>query len=181
MATNFNHRDALYSMFAGGGAAMFDRKKFLDIGGFESLLSPFYWEDVELSYRAWKRGYTILYEPRSVVYHRLSSTIGKFNKRNVRKIDQRNRLVYHWIDLHDGPMLASHAMWVLLLAISAPLRLKPEFVSSCFGALKLLPRILKRRREEKRLARRSDPELFGLFTDVEQRKDLFAFDRRYDL
>ena len=181
VATSFNHRDALYSMFAGGGAAMFDRKKFLDIGGFESLLSPFYWEDVELSYRAWKRGYTILYEPRSVVYHRFSSTIGKLNQRTVRKIDQRNRIVYHWIDLHDGPMLASHAMWVLLLAISAPLRLKPEFVSSCFGALKLLPRILKRRREEKRLARRGDRELFGLFADVERRKDLFAFDRRYDL
>ncbi|HSO75899.1 MAG TPA: glycosyltransferase, partial [Blastocatellia bacterium] len=47
---------ALYSMFAGGGSAMFYRQKFLEIGGFETLLSPFYWEDVELSYRAWKRG-----------------------------------------------------------------------------------------------------------------------------
>src|SRR5262245_47276282 len=52
---------APYSMFAGGGSAMFDREKFLEIGGFEALLSPFYWEDVELSYRAWKRGYSIHY------------------------------------------------------------------------------------------------------------------------
>jgi len=65
----------LYSMFAGGGSAMFDRRKFLDIGGFEKLLSPFYWEDVELSYRAWKRGFIVLYEPRSTARHRVSSTI----------------------------------------------------------------------------------------------------------
>src|ERR1700754_3445972 len=40
----------LYSMFAGGGSSMFDRDKFLALGGFDELLSPFYWEDVELSY-----------------------------------------------------------------------------------------------------------------------------------
>src|ERR1044072_3178007 len=35
----------LYSMFASGGSAMFDRVKFLEIGGFEKLLLPYYWED----------------------------------------------------------------------------------------------------------------------------------------
>jgi GT2 family glycosyltransferase len=163
-------------MFAGGGSAMFDRQKFLEIGGFEKLLSPFYWEDVELSYRAWKRGYSIVYEPRSVARHRVSSTIGKLDQTAVQKIEQRNRLIYHWIHLHDWPMMISHVLWVLLLALTAPLRLKPRFISSCVGALRLLPKIQRRRAEERRAARRSDREVFDLFALLEARDDLFAYD-----
>jgi GT2 family glycosyltransferase len=173
--------EGFYSMFAGGGSAMFDRRKFLDIGGFEPLLSPFYWEDVELSYRAWKRGFVVRYEPRAVARHSVSSTIGKLPRRKVRTIEQRNRLLFHWIQLHDWRMLASHATWVLLLAISAPLRLRPEFVSSCVSALKLLPRVRKRRREQKRQAKRSDREVFGLFFGLERRDDLLTYDDRSEL
>ncbi len=166
----------LYSMFAGGGSAMFDREKFIEIGGFEPLLSPFYWEDVELSYRAWKRGYTVLYEPRSVTRHRVSSTISKLDQRAVRKVEQRNRLIYHWIHLHERSMMASHVLWVLLLAVTAPLRLKPAFISSCIAALKRLPEIRKRRLEEKRASRRSDRDVFDIFASIEQRVDVFAYD-----
>lgn len=166
----------LYSMFAGGGSAMFDREKFLEIGGFEPLLSPYYWEDVELSYRAWKRGYAVLYEPRSAARHRISSTISRLDKRAVRTIEQRNRLVFHWINLHNGRMIASHVLWVLLLAATAPLRLKLSFVSSCIAALKLLPEVRKRRLAEKRAARRSDRDVFDLFASLERRTGVFGYD-----
>lgn len=166
----------LYSMFAGGGSAMFDRKKFIEIGEFEPLLSPFYWEDVELSYRAWKRGYSVLYEPRSVTHHRLSSTIGKLDRRAVREIEQRNRLIYHWIHLHGWWLMTSHVLWVLLLALTAPLRLKPGFILSCVAALKLFPKIRTRRLEEKRAARRRDPDVFDIFAALEERTDVFAYD-----
>lgn len=176
-ATNAGERRAeLYSMFAGGGSAMFDREKFLEIGGFEPLLAPFYWEDVELSYRAWKRGYRILYEPRSVARHRVSSTIGKLNKRAVRKIEQQNRLIYHWIHLHDRRMMISHALWAMLLALTGPLRMKPEFTSGCAGALKLLPRIRRRRIEEMQAARRTDRDVFRIFAELEKREDVLAYD-----
>lgn len=158
----------LYSMFAGGGSAMFDRQKFLEIGGFETLLSPFYWEDVELSYRAWKRGYSILYEPRSVTRHRISSTIGKLNRRKVRRIEQRNRLIFHWINLHDKRMLASHVARVLLLALTAPIRLKPGFVLSLAAAIRSSRQILDRRREEMLAARRSDRAVFKVFDSLEK-------------
>jgi GT2 family glycosyltransferase len=171
----------LYSMFAGGGSSMFDREKFLSAGAFEPLLSPFYWEDVELSYRAWKRGYSIVYEPRSAAHHRVSSTIGKLNRRRVRMIQQRNRLIYHWIHLHDRRMLASHILWVVLLALTAPLRLQPGFISSCVAALKKLPQIRARRREEKQRATRTDREVLALFSNIESRSDLFAYDNLSEL
>jgi GT2 family glycosyltransferase len=166
----------LYSLFAGGGSAMFDRSKFLEMGGFEPLLSPFYWEDVELSYRAWKRGYVVLFEPRSVTRHRISSTIGKLDQRAVRKIDQRNRLIYHWIHLHSRSMMTSHVIWILLLSASSPLRLNPEFISSVIAAVKLLPLIRQRRIAEKQAARRSDREVFDIFSSLKEREDVFAYD-----
>ena len=113
-------REPLYSIFAGGGSAMFDRERFLQLGGFEELLSPFYWEDVELSYRAWKRGLKVLYEPRSVARHRVSSTIGRLKRSRVRMIEQRNRLLLHWINLHDRRMLASHIARVILSCADLP-------------------------------------------------------------
>ncbi|MFY9607486.1 MAG: glycosyltransferase [Blastocatellia bacterium] len=160
--------EPLFSMFAGGGSAMFDRQKFLELGGFEPLLSPFYWEDVELSYRAWKRGYTVMYEPRSVARHRISSTIGKLSGRKVRTIEQRNRLIFHWINLHDGRMLASHIAWVLLLGATAPLRFEPGFLLSVAAAIRALPQIRKRRRREKEVAERSDRGVFEVFTSLEE-------------
>lgn len=169
-------KQPLYSMFAGGGSAMFDREKFLNIGGFESLLSPFYWEDVELSYRAWKRGYTVLYEPRSVVRHRVSSTISKLNQRRVRMIEQRNRIIYHWIHLQDFKMLTSHILWVVLLALTAPLRFKPMFLLSCVEALKRLPAIRKRRAEEKQNANRTDRQVFSIFKDLKLRTAVKVYD-----
>jgi GT2 family glycosyltransferase len=161
-------RAPLYSMFAGGGSAIFDRQKFLEVGGFETLLSPFYWEDVELSYRAWKRGYSILYEPRSVTRHRISSTIGKLKRRKVRRIEQRNRLIFHWINLHDKRMLASHVARVLLLALTAPIRLEPGFVLSLAAAIRSSRQIRDRRREEMLAARRSDRDVFKFFDSLEK-------------
>ena len=179
-ATPENPQEPLYSMFAGGGSAMFDRQKFLDLGGFEPLLSPFYWEDVELSYRAWKRGYTVLYEPRSVTRHRISSTIGRLNRNWVGRIEQRNRLMYHWIHLHDSKFFASHGVWVALLTVTAPFRLKPRFIASVFDALGRLPAILKKRREERAAAQRTDRQVFELFESLSCRSDVDVFDESRD-
>jgi GT2 family glycosyltransferase len=63
--------------YGGGGSCAFDRKKFLELGGFDELLRPFYLEDTDLGFLAWKRGWKVLYQPASVVYHEHRGTIGK--------------------------------------------------------------------------------------------------------
>jgi GT2 family glycosyltransferase len=181
VADTTDKRAQLYSMFAGGGSAMFHRQKFLDIGGFDSLLAPIYWEDVDISYRAWKRGLTVVYEPRSVVHHRVSSTMRSINQRKVRRMQQRHRLIYHWVNLHDGALMFSHIMWVVLLGLTAPLRLQPGFLLSVLSALKKLPQIRKRRREEKLPAQRSDRDVFNIFASLERRADISAYDNDAEL
>jgi GT2 family glycosyltransferase len=166
----------LYSIFATGGSAMFDRRIFLDIGAFDGLLSPIYWDDVDISYRAWKRGYTVAYEPRSVVHHGVSSTMRRVNKRKIWRLKQRNRLIYHWVNLHDPGLMASHLAWVALLALAAPLRFQPGFLLALVAALRLLGAIRRRRREEKRAAKLSDREVFELFESFKARDDIMVYD-----
>jgi GT2 family glycosyltransferase len=165
-----------YSIFASGGSAMFDRRMFLEIGAFDRLLAPFYWEDVDISYRAWKRGLSVVYEPRSLVHHRVSSTMRTVDQRRIWRMQQRNRLIYHWVNLHDGRLMASHLMWVALLAFTAPLRFQPSFLLSVIAALKRLRQIRKRRLEEKQAARRSDRDVFNVFKSLEKRPDVLAYD-----
>lgn len=56
-------------VYAQGGGAAFDRHKFLELGGFDPIFSPAYFEDVDLSLRALQKGWRIIYEPRSIVWH----------------------------------------------------------------------------------------------------------------
>ncbi|MBI3550326.1 MAG: glycosyltransferase [Elusimicrobia bacterium] len=56
-------------LFATGGHAAFDAAKFRELGGFDELFDPFYWEDIDLGVRARARGWKILLEPKSVARH----------------------------------------------------------------------------------------------------------------
>ena len=131
--------EPFFTAFASGGSVMYDREKFLALGGFNKIFSPFGWEDVELSLRAWRRGFTVHYEPRSAVWHRFSSTIGeKFQPRHVRAIYERNRLLTHWIHLETSPQIASHLTFLLLKLLGDTLRLRWETWSALRQALALL-------------------------------------------
>ena len=169
-------RKKLYSMFAGGGSAMFDRKRLIELGGFESLMSPYYWEDVELSYRAWKRGFEIHYEPSSEVSHRVSSTIGKLDRRSVRIIEQRNRIIYHWIHIQDWRFLLSHIVWVILLGLTAPFRFRVDFIQSLYGACSRLGAIRRRRRQVELRATRTDRDVLRIFEELSRRSDIRIYD-----
>ena len=84
-----------------GCLGAYDRKKFIEIGGFEPLLLPFYWEDADLSYRASKRGWKCRYVPEAITYHRNQATISKFNKSWINMINRRNKLLFFYLNCND--------------------------------------------------------------------------------
>ncbi|MDZ7638843.1 MAG: glycosyltransferase [Bryobacterales bacterium] len=97
----------LYPCFyPGGGSSAFDREKFLSIGGFAHLYRPFYLEDTDLGWEAWKRGWKVLYAPESVVYHEHRGTIGKrFQTGYINTVVEKNRILFHWKHvLHPGAL-----------------------------------------------------------------------------
>ncbi len=95
--------------YGGGGSCAFDRRKFLELGGFDELLAPFYMEDTDVGYLAWKRGWKVLYQPRSVVYHEHRGTIGKkFTAAQIDLVLKKNFALFCWKNIHEWPRLISH-------------------------------------------------------------------------
>jgi GT2 family glycosyltransferase len=165
-----------WSMFASGGSAMFHRGRYLELGGFDPLFAPFYFEDVELSYRAWKRGLSVAYEPASVVSHKFSSTIGSLAAARVAATSHRNRLILHWIHLHDRGYLSSHFLWLAILTVTAPLTFRFHFLQGLWQATKALPAIRTRRRDERRKAIRSDRQVLEIFKGMRAAGTVRAYD-----
>jgi GT2 family glycosyltransferase len=111
----------LVTLFATGGSSLFDRAKFLALGGLNEMLAPYGWEDVELSLRAWKQGLEIRYEPRGAIWHQFSSTIGaRVSRRRVSAAYERNRLLMHWLHLDTRGQAASHAAGLAVKLAASP-------------------------------------------------------------
>jgi GT2 family glycosyltransferase/glycosyltransferase involved in cell wall biosynthesis len=95
--------------YGGGGSCAYDRRKFLELGGFDELLAPFYLEDTDLGYLAWKRGWKNFYQPASVVYHEHRGTIGrKFSEAYIQGVLKKNFLLFTWKNVHEWRRLLAH-------------------------------------------------------------------------
>lgn len=80
-----------------GGSSIIRKDIYEKIGGFDTMFSPFYWEDIELSYRARKYGYVSWFDPSVLVDHQHESTIGAFwSKRAISVIATRNQILCSW-------------------------------------------------------------------------------------
>jgi GT2 family glycosyltransferase len=88
-------KNSAYSAYTGNGA--FRVKAFLDMGGFDGIFFPGYSEDVDLCYRAWKKGYRGYYEPSSEVFHMESVTFKKYFSADEKlKVSYRNSFIFGW-------------------------------------------------------------------------------------
>jgi GT2 family glycosyltransferase len=152
--------EPLLSFYAVGGFATFDRQKLNQLGGFLEILSPFHWEDIDLSYRAWKRGWDVHFEPQSRAHHKTSATINAhYDSREVETASFRNRLLFHWINLHCRKFLLAHLTGLAVLFLTRFLVGDWGFYAGLRRAVGSLPEALRLRREEKHLATRTDQDL----------------------
>lgn len=77
--------------WASGGSGMFDRQKWLKLGGFDRLYYPAYWEDIDLSFRALKTGWKVLFDELAVVFHVHETTnIDEFGKAKIELMSWNN-------------------------------------------------------------------------------------------
>jgi GT2 family glycosyltransferase len=114
-STNFEIKNApvdfwIPTFMLSGANALIDREKIQLMGGFDEIYAPFYWEDVDLSTRAWRLGWKCYYEANSVCIHPTSTTIGKlFKKKHVSIISDRNKFIFHSLHL-DKNLLSTYKM-----------------------------------------------------------------------
>ena len=152
--------DKSQTLFACGGAFMVDRKRYLELGGFDPIFHPLYYEEIDLSYRALKRGWRIHYEPKSIAYHKTQGTITKQNKqRQISLISARNNYLFVWRNILDGDMTRAFLFYIPLYLLRDLFRFKSRFWIALCMALKRLPAALKIRRLEKKTVNVSDREI----------------------
>ncbi|MES2589990.1 MAG: glycosyltransferase family 2 protein [Bacteroidota bacterium] len=95
------------SFMLSGANTLVDRKKIQLLNGFDEIYAPFYWEDVDLSLRAWRLGWKCYYEANAICTHPTSSTIGKlFKKKDVNAIANRNKFIFHTIHLEKNKLFS---------------------------------------------------------------------------
>lgn len=153
--------------WAEGGSMVFDKKKYEEINGFDTLYSPFYWEDIDLSYRAWKAGYTIHFDSHVLVEHHHESTIATyFQKSRIETIAYRNQLITIWKNISDFKYSVEHVLYLVKNLITYPLKGQKSFVKGFWMALMLLPQIIKKRNQQKKLWKKSDGEIFEKFNSL---------------
>ncbi len=150
--------------WAEGGASIIDREKFLNLAGFDMLYSPFYWEDIDLSYRAWRSGLEIFFVSQIKVRHYHESTIGSFfSKKTINTIAYRNQLIFIWKNITDKKLLFSHFILFIPNLILFLLKGDLNFFKGLFQALAKLPEILAKRKMNKQYAI-SDSEILESFS-----------------
>ena len=173
--------DLFPCFYGGGGSCAFDRGKFLELGGFDPLLAPFYLEDTDLGYMAWKRGWKVLYHPARVVYHEHRGTIGKrFNEGQIQAVLKKNYLLFCVEEYPRWRRLAGHFFFAWAGAVLSvlfgdePLRPNPR---ALWDAFRQLGGAMRSRWRARGLARVNDREAFrrplgGYFRDRFAEMDL---------
>lgn len=147
--------------WAEGGSCIINRKIFDVLGGFDLMYSPFYWEDIDLSYRAWKSGYEVLFEPAVLVEHRHESTIGTyFQKKQIDRIATRNQFIFMWKNM-QGDLLTSHFIRLPLFLITTIMN--TSTILGFLSALPYIPAIIRQRRIQQMLYKRTDREVLEMF------------------
>lgn len=148
------------ALWASGGSSMFRKDLWNEMGGLDPLFYRFYVEDVDLGYRATKRGYINIWEPKSRVEHYKEKGVieGNFSRGVINDNAERNILLFIWKNITDQKMMNEHKK-----ALAKRLIQHPKYWPIFLSAAKVWPEIMKEREIEKKAAKLTDEEIFSLF------------------
>lgn len=111
-----------------GGSGAFRRNFWIELGGFDPDFKPAYGEDIDLSFRAKKRGWTIAFEPKSVVHHNHESTnISVFGKQEIEIVSFKNALLFMWKTAPFQERIL-HFLWLPYHLVFTTLRSRGNFL-----------------------------------------------------
>lgn len=158
---NENKAKSHITLWASGGGSIFRKSIWDELRGFDTLYNPFYEEDVDLGYRATKRGYINIWEPKAQIEHykELGVIALNFKKETITKIAERNHLIFIWKNITSAKLIKEHRV-----ALGKMIVLHPRYWSVFLSALKKYPEIMKKRKIEKKEAKLTDEEIFSLFS-----------------
>lgn len=137
-----------------GGGSIIRKNIFQKLGGFDKVYEPFYSEDLDLGFRAWKSGYTLLWEPECVVEHHHESTMSKFSKGLLNYVKERNRLLSTWRNITDQKLILLNKIALIGRVLSGPNYIK---------IIRAAKKQIKKSKPPIFFPRFTDQEIFNLF------------------
>jgi len=153
--------DKSFTFSTGNGA--FDRKKFLELGGFDELYLPGRYEDVDFCFRGWKSGFKGIYEPASVIYHKgYASFKVAFSDKEIQKTVFRNSLLFMWKNITDKKILFEMHFWLLPRLALFMLTFRFYFLKGFLEALSKLPEILRIKKNITKNFKRTDRQVLNI-------------------
>lgn len=118
------------------GFGAVSRTKYLELGGYDERFRPGIFEDIDLSYRAQRKGYKLYYEPKSVVYHMGQATFKKkFGARGIMILAHRNNFLFMWKNFDSPLFWAQHILFLPLRLIFSLLKGDTTLVKGFWNAL----------------------------------------------
>ncbi len=149
------------TFWVSGGSSIVRRDLFNKLSGFDSLYNPFYWEDIDLSYRAQKAGYSVKFQPKSIVEHyHLQGAIKKtYSPQQVKKIAYRNQFIFVWKNITDNSLVFSHILWLPYHIFSAVIRSDTALLWGFILAFLRIGAIINKRNLQKAIFKKKDTEL----------------------
>lgn len=143
-----NQESSMPSLRSLGCLGAYRKTLFIELGGFEPLFLPFYWEDADLSYRAAKCGWKILFEPKAITEHIGQATISKFIPARVRKTNRRNKLLFFYLNATDHYLWLKHfCFFPFFILHSLVIQRTLDYISGWIWIILHLPAILRVRRK----------------------------------
>ncbi len=143
-----DHLQPGLTAWAEGGSCMIDKDKFVQLGGFNKLYYPFYWEDIDLSYQAWKLGYQIIFDPDILVTHWHESTIGKyFSPKQIKQVAYKNQFTFIWKNIVNPYLFLKHILLLPYNLVYFSLKGEKYFVLGFIQALSNIISILAERKK----------------------------------
>ena len=155
--------DKVNTLWVNGGSGAFRKSIWETLGGFDQIYNPFYWEDIDLSYRAQKAGYSCLFESGSVVIHRHEegAIVKKYSSWQIKTIAYRNQCIFVWKNITDFSLLLSHVIWLPYYITRAIFSMDSAFLMGFFLAVLKLGEVVQRRMQNKVLFVKTDKEVMN--------------------
>ena len=137
--------DKKSTLWVSGGSGAFRKSIWDKLSGLNELYNPFYWEDIDLSYRAQKSGYKVLFEPKSIVIHEheKGAIKSKYSEKDVKIISYRNQFIFVWENATDYSLQFLHFAYLPYHILKALINKDTAFFIGFFKALIMFPKILK--------------------------------------
>lgn len=132
------------TLWTSGGSSLVRKKLFLKLRGFDPIYKPFYWEDIDLGFRAARSGYVCYFEPLSQVdhYHEEGAILKQKSGFFIKTVSYKNQFLFVWKNICDYSLIMQHIFYLPYHFLRALIKLDFPFYLGFFWAICSLPNLI---------------------------------------